>query len=226
VTIAIERLKQIAAQIHSYSDMSGSATATDAIGTVGRLFDEAMTLGAFATDEHADLRNHIQEAKNEADGYCPNAWPQRVFNALANYYAPFLFAQQDGECLACGPIASVLTEEIKRMETPSGNRIPTQTSLASETTPSEGKGGAARRSRTRNRNADPKAKEKRAARQEQQKADKRLSEAWAGGYGEYETKADLAREKGINEQDVKNALERHRKRLERARKTRPKETPQ
>ena len=80
--------------------------------------------------------------------------------------------------------------------------------------------------RKRKRKVDPKAKEKRAARQEQQKADKQLSEAWAGGMGRHKTKADLAREKGMKEKDAKNALERHRKRLERAGKKRPKETPQ
>ena len=80
--------------------------------------------------------------------------------------------------------------------------------------------------RKRKRKADPKAKEKRAAKQEQQRADKRLSEAWAGGMGQYKTKADLARVKGMKDKDVKDALERHRARLKRAGKKRPRETPQ
>ncbi len=96
---------------------------------------------------------------------------------------------------------------------------------AAKTEQSEGN-GVATKPQKRKRKVNPKAKEKRAARQEQQKADRRLSEAWAGGMGQYKTKAELAREKGMNEPDVKKAIERHRKLLERAGKRPSQKTPQ
>jgi hypothetical protein len=86
--------------------------------------------------------------------------------------------------------------------------------------------GVATKPQKRKRKTDPKAKEKRAERQEQQKADKRLSEAWAGGMGQYKRKAELAKEKNMEEKDVARALERHRKQLERAGKKRPQKTLQ
>jgi hypothetical protein len=74
------------------------------------------------------------------------------------------------------------------------------------------------------RKADPNKAAKRAARQEREKADKRLWDAWANGAGQYPAISDLAREKGIPEPDVKHSLDRHRKRLERAGRRQPKET--
>ena len=102
------------------------------------------------------------------------------------------------------------------------------TSPAAETKPSEVNGGdvVVSKPRKRKRKTDPKAKEKRAVRQEQQKTDKRLSEAWAGGMGQYKTKAELAKEKNMKEKDVVKALDRHRKKLERAGKKRTGRIPQ
>lgn len=59
------------------------------------------------------------------------------------------------------------------------------------------------------------AKTQRAERDRRAKEDRRLSEAWADGMGAYSIKADLAREKGIDLDDLKRALERHRGKLKR-----------
>jgi hypothetical protein len=97
---------------------------------------------------------------------------------------------------------------------------------AAKTKQGEGDGGAGLTAgrpvkKRKRRNADPGKTAKRAARQEREKADKRLWEAWANGSGQYPIIADLAKEKGIPELDVKRALDRHRKRLERAGKWPP-----
>ena len=99
---------------------------------------------------------------------------------------------------------------------------------ADQANESEGNGGksAAKKPRNRKHKADPKAADKRAERREQAKDDKRLSEAWAGGMGQYEKKADLARAKGILEKDVIKALDRHRKKCKRAGKKGASKMPQ
>ena len=67
--------------------------------------------------------------------------------------------------------------------------------------------GAARRVRDY-----PKAKDK---------VDQRLWEAWAEGHGQYRTLEELALAKGISKREVQLALDRRRKRLERAGKWPP-----
>jgi hypothetical protein len=79
--------------------------------------------------------------------------------------------------------------------------------------------------KTRRRKTDPdaetKRREGRKAKSEQAKADRRLWDAWAGGLGQYRTYADLAKAKGIPKRQVILAIDRHRKRLERAGKWPP-----
>lgn len=85
--------------------------------------------------------------------------------------------------------------------------------------------GAAPPQKTRRRKTDPdtetRRRESRKAKDEQAKADKRLWDAWAAGFGQYRSYADLAAEKGVTELDVRRALDRHRKRLHRAGKWPP-----
>lgn len=80
--------------------------------------------------------------------------------------------------------------------------------------------GQAAKKRT-SRKAGPNKTAKRAAKRKQEKDDKRLWEAWANGSGHYRTIAELAKEKGISKLDARHALDRHRKRLERAGKWPP-----
>lgn len=56
--------------------------------------------------------------------------------------------------------------------------------------------------RHKRRKLNPDAEAERAAKREQEKSDKRLSDAWAGGNGQYQTQEELAREKGITKREL------------------------
>ena len=116
MVISVERLKQIEAEIRSLSDMSGSSTVVDVMGTCVDLFAETIELGLFSDANHADLRAKITEAKIEAEQISPKFWRNYIFNALARHFA-VLFVQEYGHRLACGPIADAIAKEIDRIKT-------------------------------------------------------------------------------------------------------------
>jgi hypothetical protein len=100
------------------------------------------------------------------------------------------------------------------------------TSKTDSTPPKRGEGNGGPGStptqpKRRRRKAKPDAQAKRVERQKQEKADKRLWDAWKGGLGRYRLLEELAREEGKTKLDVQHALDRHRKRLVRTGKWPP-----
>ena len=143
---------------------------------------------------------------------------QRCINAIQEGREPAVLDRK--RMLHVGRAAFEVAEELARA-------WPAESETLSPGASKDGGDAANMTPRKRKRKQSPQEViEKRDAKRKRRKSDKLLYEAWANGRGQYRTKAQLAKEKGMEADDLVKALERHRSRLRRTKKGSAKKAPQ
>ncbi len=142
--------------------------------------------------------------------------PERLYSQAKRLVRPFY---RGGNRRPGGPAettAADLSYRVDRAFAEGRARMRLAVQKATAAKPEKADGDGQKSKKRKRRKTDANKAMKRAERQEREKADKRLWDAWANGMGQHRTIADLAKAKGISKLDAQHALDRHRKRLERA----------